>query len=151
MDELEVEWKETLQVSAGGVLYRRRDSALLVCLIAKHSGRVWALPKGRVNPGEEPRQTAKREILEETGHEAEVAEKIDEIDYHFYWKDNHTQYHKRVTFYLMPLMQENAQPRDQEACEVAWLPIDEACDRLTYANERNILRKAQQVLTSHAG
>jgi 8-oxo-dGTP pyrophosphatase MutT (NUDIX family) len=137
---------EDQQVSAGGVLYKKNENGLQICLIAKRHGRVWALPKGRVNPGETPEQTAQREVLEETGHLGEISHKIDEIDYHFYWKDNNTLYHKIVTFYLMPLRTENAQPRDSEADEVAWCHPGEAFRRLSYLNEKEIVRKAQRLL-----
>lgn len=138
--------KEDRQVSAGGVVYKMVDGTPHICLIAKRKGRVWALPKGRVNPGESPEETARREILEETGHLADVGSKIGQIDYSFYWKDNHTFYNKVVTFYLMPLLQENAGPRDQEAYDVTWVSGHEAYRRLSHPNEKEILRQAQRLL-----
>lgn len=140
------EGREALQHSAGGVVYKKEGGALKVCLISKRGGAVWALPKGRVNPGETPEEAAVREILEETGHLASVALRLDEIDYDFYWKENRTLYHKRVTFYLMPLEQESAGIRDDEADAVGWFPFGEALRRLSYLNEKEVLRQAQQIL-----
>ncbi len=42
-------------------------SALLVALISLRGGDVLALPKGHIEPGEQPEQTAVRETREETG------------------------------------------------------------------------------------
>ncbi|MHB2016720.1 MAG: reverse transcriptase-like protein [Candidatus Xenobia bacterium] len=136
--------REAVQISAGGVVYKRDGQRLMICLIAK--GKVWALPKGRINPGEEPMQTAEREILEETGHRAVVKAYVGDMDYWFYWKENNTLYHKTVTFYLMPVLEEDAAARDAEASDVRWFRYNEALDRLTHPNEKDILRKAWRTL-----
>jgi len=138
--------REAVQRSAGGVVYKKEGSTLKVCLIAKRGGLVWALPKGRVNPGETSEEAAVREILEETGHLAAIGERIDQIDYDFYWKENRTLYHKVVIFYLMPLVQEAAGPRDDEADAVGWFTLGEAWRKLSYLNEKKVLHQAQRIL-----
>src|ERR1700736_7021221 len=56
------------EVSAGGVVVRRGAHGVEVGLI--NDGRYWGLPKGNVEPGERPEDTALREIAEETGLDA---------------------------------------------------------------------------------
>ena len=60
--------------TAGVLLYRRRNSAVEVFLIhpggpfwAKKDDGAWSVPKGEIEPGEEPLTAAKREFNEETG------------------------------------------------------------------------------------
>jgi bis(5'-nucleosidyl)-tetraphosphatase len=53
--------------SAGVVVVRRFDGAPR-CLLLRCYG-YWDFPKGEVEPGEEPLQTARREVTEETGLE----------------------------------------------------------------------------------
>lgn len=137
---------EDIQCSAGGVLYKREGERYKICLIAKRDFKVWALPKGRVAPGEVPEQTAVREVIEETGHLGRIQVKIDQIDYRFYWKENDTMYHKFVYFYLMPLERENARERDQEADAVRWVTLGEAYKMITYINEKEVIRKARKIL-----
>lgn len=137
---------EAEQHSAGGVLYKRESGKYKVCLVAKRQGRVWALPKGRLDPGETVDQTAKREILEETGHKAEIIDVLDEITYYFFLKESQTLYHKKVTFFLMKLVQENFQERDQENDMVSWVDVGEAAKRLSYINEKKVLKKAQGLM-----
>ncbi len=67
--------KKAGRVSAGLILYRRRPAGLEV-LIAHMGGPLWAkkergwsIPKGEIDPGEEPLQTARREFAEEVGVE----------------------------------------------------------------------------------
>lgn len=139
------------QISAGGVMYRRTGKRIEVCLIAKHQGRVWALPKGRLDEGETSEQTAIREILEETGHRGRIVEKLGDIHYEFLWKDNNTHYHKDVTFYLIELVELNAQKRDQEADSTDWFWIEEAYARITHDNEREMVRRAQRRLDRDLG
>jgi 8-oxo-dGTP pyrophosphatase MutT (NUDIX family) len=137
---------EAEQFSAGGVLYRHDIGKPKVCLVSKRMGRVWAFPKGRMEVGETPEQTALREVREETGHAAEIVYKLDEINYFFMLKEPRTFYRKTVTFYLMRLVQENVRQRDEEADQVSWLDIGEANRRLTYINEKKLLKKAQGLI-----
>ena len=46
----------------------------------KPSG-VWALPKGNIDPGEQPAETAVREVFEETGVDAHLVEKLGDVKY----------------------------------------------------------------------
>jgi len=145
-EDINIEEREERQISAGGVVYKKEGQKYKICLIGKKNKRVWAFPKGRVNAGENLEETARREIAEETGHLTEVREKIDEISYYFYWKDANIFYHKTVYFFLMPLMVEDYCPRDTEADDVIWLTLGEAYRKLTYINEKEILKKAQKIL-----
>jgi bis(5'-nucleosidyl)-tetraphosphatase len=51
--------------SAGVVVLRRLDGAYR-CLLLRCFG-YWDFPKGEIEPGEDPRQAARREVAEETG------------------------------------------------------------------------------------
>ena len=61
-----------MKESAGTLLYRRGAGGALEVLLVHASGNYnrkapWGIPKGLVDPGETPEQTARRETLEETG------------------------------------------------------------------------------------
>lgn len=138
--------KRAEQHSAGGLVIKKRGQRCQICLVSKKEGRVWAFPKGRVQDQEQLEATAVREVLEETGHRAEVVEKLDTIEYYFFLKENGTFYHKTVTFFLMRLTQEDAQARDQEADSVGWYDVGVAKKKLSYLNEKKILSKAESLL-----
>lgn len=64
-----------IQKESAGLLLFRRTRGVLEVLLAhpggpwwngKHEG-AWSLPKGGIDPGEDPLQTAQREFIEETG------------------------------------------------------------------------------------
>jgi len=138
--------QHAVQISAGGVVCDNGAGGLEVCLISKRKGRIWALPKGRLDPGETPEHAAVREVLEETGCDAVIVAPLGTIEYDFHWKSNNTNYHKVVSYFLMRARSRQAQPPDQEADEVSWITIDEACRRVTHENERDILRAARKRL-----
>ena len=60
----------------------------------------WALPKGTLDPGEEPAATALREVLEETGIEGRLVEKLGDVKY-TYTRRGGLRVFKIVSFYLL--------------------------------------------------
>ncbi len=136
--------------SAGGVVVDVQAGVAHIAVIARRNraGRLeWCLPKGHIEGAETLSETAAREVAEETGIEARVLVKLGTIDYWFATGDRRV--HKFVHHYLLEavggfLTIEN--DPDQEAVDVAWLPLREAHRHLTFPNERRIAREAWQRL-----
>src|SRR5947209_6163146 len=116
----ESEEQEPILVSSGGVLYRKNPGAIEVCLIAKRDMKVWAIPRGRVEPGENPEETAIREVREETGFQAKVLEKLDEINFQFYSRNEDRLIHRIVHFYLMLCENDTPGEIDKEVDTARW-------------------------------
>lgn len=114
-----------------------------------------ALPKGLVDPGEKPEQTALREVQEETGVTATLIEKLTDIKYFYVrsWSDRERVF-KMVTFYLLRYKSgkiDDISPDMRIEVERAlWLPLDEAPKQLAYKSEKEVVRKAQAYVASHA-
>ncbi|MNX81164.1 putative mutator protein MutT4 [compost metagenome] len=130
------------QVSSGGVVFRRHAGRIEIALIAIRGGRVWALPKGRVEAGETLEQTARREIFEETGIEGEVIDRLSTISYWFYAKEEEVKVHKTVHFYLLRYVSGEATDTCEEVDEARWWPLEETLPILTYKSERETVEKA---------
>jgi len=113
------------------------------------SGRkpVWALPKGLVDPGEQPHQTALREVREETGVEAELIAKLGDIKYVYTrsWGDRQRVF-KVVSFYLLLYhsgkLGEIAPQMRVEVERAEWIPLEDAPQQLAYKGEREMAAKA---------
>jgi len=127
--------------SAGGVVVRGDEAIVIVPTRRGAQGqKVLALPKGHVDPGETPDQTALREVREETGVEAEMVEKLGDVRY-FYQRDG-KRIHKRVTFFLFAYRGGSLEDHDDEVEEARWMPLEEAAHALSYEGEREMAAKA---------
>ena len=138
------------EFSAGGVLVRRLRGRWAVAAIrpaGKPEG-VWALPKGRIGPGEEPAATAEREVEEETGARGRLERKLGDVRYVFTWEGERI--FKVVSFYLLRYtggrLGEIAAEHRHEVAETRWLPLEEAPQLLAYRGEREMAEKALAVL-----
>ncbi len=107
----------------------------------------WALPKGLVDPGEEPLATAIREVFEETGLRVRpVAPKaLDHLRY-VYTRDG-ARIFKLVSFWLMqPVggrLGEIPADMQVEVAEVRWLPLDDAPRLLAYRGEQGLVARVR--------
>ena len=88
--------KTRSEYSSGGAVISVRNGASYVAMIATRGRTRWGLPKGAVSEGETSEAAALREVLEETGLEAEIVKPLDTIEYFFRAGD--TLIHKKVDF-----------------------------------------------------
>jgi len=142
--------KNERQLSSGGVIYRMGEKEIEVALISVKGGKVWCLPKGLVEEGENIARTAHREVKEETGLEGKIIEKIDHIEY-FYSHNETDLIHrifKIVYFFLMEYTGGDVSEHDKEVDDCRWFPIDEAIGKVEYKDEREILKKAKVIIGS---
>ena len=138
--------KAVEETSAGGVVYRRSGEGGTVVLLIKDSYRNWGFPKGHVETGEAPEQAAEREIGEETGLTGLVLRApIRDIDWFFRFRG--TLIHKTCHFFLFESPAGEATPqRDEGITAVRWLSLEEALKAVSYANAREVLREAGEMV-----
>ena len=154
------------ETSAGGVVLRHIRGSWQIAIIepniinadtvsrrtkARPEGTVFALPKGAVDEGETPEQSAGREVLEETGVHARLLFRLTTIRY-LYQRTWGGREHvsKAVSFYLFlyhsgRLGQISPEMRD-EVRKAFWFPLDKAHRKLTYRGEREVLKMAQKIV-----
>ncbi len=136
-------------VSAGGVVYRRKNGSIEVILCGRTADGIWGLPKGGPNPGESLEEAAVREVREETGLEVVIQEKIGLIEYWFAREG--VRYHKFVHHYLMRATGGSTEDHDWEYDRVDWFSVEEACKTLTYRNDVDVVRKAFALVEGEGG
>ena len=135
------------EFSAGGVLVKVIRGRPMVAAIRPRGKRegVWALPKGNLDPGEKPEQTALREVREETGVEGRLVENLGDVKY-TYTRPGGVRVFKIVSFYLLRAGRGRIgaveEPMQLEVAEARWLPLDEAPRLLAYGGERQMAVKA---------
>ena len=135
------------EFSAGGVLVKRIKGRPHLAAIRPHGKPegVWALPKGNLDPGEQPAETALREVWEETGVRGTLVEKLGDVKY-TYTRRGGVRVFKVVSFYLLTAgrgrLGEIEERMKVEVAEARWLPLDEASKLLAYGGEKEMARKA---------
>jgi 8-oxo-dGTP diphosphatase len=134
------------EFSAGGVVVRRLGGRWVMAAIrpgGKPEG-VWALPKGLIGRGEDPEETASREVQEETGVRARPVTKLGDVRYVYTWQGERV--FKVVSFYLFRYsggrLGDLPPALAHEVAEARWLPLEEAPSLLAYAGEREMAERA---------
>jgi 8-oxo-dGTP pyrophosphatase MutT (NUDIX family) len=140
------------EFSAGGVLVRTvagRPHLAAIRPQGEPAG-TWVLPKGNLDPGEKPPETAVREVREETGVEGRILEKLGDVKYVYTWDGERI--FKVVSFFLLRAGRGRIGEIDEamrvEVAEARWLPLEEAPRLLAYGGEREMAAKARDRLAS---
>ena len=124
--------------SCGAVVWYETAGKRLY-LIEEMRGGHFAMPKGHVEPGETEAQTAEREIREETGLRVVP-------DTGFRASNSYSPYPgcwKEVVYFIARADSRETTVQAEELRSILWLPYEEALRRLSYDNDREILRKAE--------
>ena len=160
------------EFSAGGVVLRKMRGRWFLAVIEPQMERpkkaaakatrlskkappaIIALPKGAIDEGEKPDQTALREVEEETGLRAQLISKLADIKYVYVrtWGDR-ARVFKIVSFYLLLYRAGklgNIKPEMRiEVQRAFWIPLDKAPALLSYKGERDVAERALQYVTDH--
>jgi len=165
------------EISAGGVVIRKRYGAWWMAAIepagestrcvaegsrpanrrpglAKKRKPLLALPKGLVDPGEKPLETALREVYEETGVVAESIAKLGDSKYTYTrkWGDGQRVF-KIVSFYLMRYhtgrIDEIKLAMRIEVARARWVRLQDAPKLLAYGGEKQMVRRAIEYVAAH--
>lgn len=131
----------TIELSAGGAVVHESDVIVIVPVKRDASRRrVLALPKGHLDHGETDEAAAIREVAEETGVQAELIDKLGDVEYTYERRGRRR--NKRVAFYLFEYRSGSLEDHDHEIEVALWMPLEKAAEELTYAGEREIVRRA---------
>ena len=119
-------------LAAGGIVLRGKVRPRFAVVRLRRE-KAWVLPKGKLYPREHPRDAAKREVLEETGHDVSVHEFLGSVSYVVEGKL------KIVQFWLMRAIGAPVHELNDDVKAVKWLPLRQAVDTLTRPHEKVFL------------
>ena len=133
------------ETSAGIVLFRKEESKNLFLLLHYPSGH-WDFVKGKMEKGESIHETAIRETKEETGiTDVTFLNNFEEwIEYNFQYQGELVQ--KKVVFFLAETNTKDVEI-SHEHSGYTWVDYNTAMEKTTFDNAKNVLTKAQMLLS----
>jgi bis(5'-nucleosidyl)-tetraphosphatase len=130
--------------SCGAVVYLKKGSETLYLLLHYEAGH-WDFVKGNVEPNETEKETVVRELREETGIvDAHFIEGFKEKIEYYYRRQGDT-VHKEVIFFLMETNTETITISFEHIGSI-WLTYNQAIEKLTFKNAKDLLKKASTFL-----
>jgi 8-oxo-dGTP diphosphatase len=131
--------------AAGGIVVRN-GARPLIAVVQRAKDELWVLPRGKLKVDESAIAGARREVVEETGHQVRVGEFLGAITYRARGRP------KIVQFWHMHAKVNPSRDLMKDIMAVEWLPLRAAVRRLSYPLEklflrnvgRNVLRRKQR-------
>lgn len=133
------------EVSAGGIVFRKKDGAVDVLIIHDSYGKL-AFPKGHQEKGESLEEAALRETAEETNLEnLKLITKVGTTK--FWYTFGGDRIHKTLHLFLFELEDVEAEPSPQwEIQGVEWVKLEDLAKLETYDNLKLLLGKAVKLI-----
>jgi len=131
----------SLMLAAGGIVLRREQPPR-IALVRLRKRDEWVLPKGKLDDGETPRAAARREVLEETGHDVTVHEFLGTLVHDSGGRS------RVVHYWRMEAGSEQVRDLMHDVRAVEWLPLDAAVARLSRGYERMFLENVGPIAVS---
>lgn len=135
----------TFEKSCGAVIFRRADEIEYLLILNKKGDAEghWGFPKGHVENNETELQTAKREILEETGLSPKFINGFRAVSQYSPSSD----ISKDAVYFLAECGDEEITIQKTELADYKWCRLCEALETLTY--DADILKSADKFLKGH--
>ncbi len=131
------------ETSCGFVVYRHVQAERQYLLI-RSTGGEYGFPKGHTEPGETERETAVRELKEETGLEVRFVEGFRREEE--YLLPNKVNTVKRVVFFLGEYREGRIVCQETEVSDAIFVPRETALELLSFETTRKILKEADAYL-----
>lgn len=135
--------------SCGAVILHRdrRSGEIMVLMVRNNNGRFYSFPKGHVEFNEHEKETAVREIKEETDLDVKILDGFREVsDYCPFGKIR-----KRVVFFLAVADSNRVKVQESEIAAYNWVPLQTARGACNYDNDCRVIDKVRQYLSENPG
>jgi 8-oxo-dGTP pyrophosphatase MutT (NUDIX family) len=151
---LNLSMQTKIDISYGVIPIHRANSSWEVFLIHQFSmignNSYWVFPKGHPEKGETPKQSAIRELKEETGLVPDklLDNPIFSLKYSFVVDG--VQVQKRVDFFIGIIKDTNYQLDSVEVKEAGWYSLQDVSDRLDYQDTKKMFEEVHKFIESYS-
>ncbi|MCP6718466.1 MAG: bis(5'-nucleosyl)-tetraphosphatase [Patescibacteria group bacterium] len=130
--------------SAGAIIFRKEKGSIYYLVLHYEVGH-WDFVKGKIEDDEEMKQTIIRETEEEAGiNDLEFINEFEEKIEYFFKRNNKTIF-KIVIFFLAETKIGKVK-LSHEHIDFKWLNYEQALNKLTFDNAKNVLKKANELI-----
>ena len=131
--------------SCGAVVYCQKDNDIKYLLVCEHDGH-WVFPKGHMEAGESERETALREVKEETGLDIAFVDGFRVKDEHNLAREGRPNTIKQTIYFLAEYKNQKFIPQESEISKIVLLDFASAMTTLQFDSFRQILAHAHNFL-----
>lgn len=133
--------------SYGVIPLQKKQGIWSVLLVQLHAGH-WGFPKGHPDPHETPKQTAERELFEETG--LSISQWISEqtFDETYFFKFHGQLIHKKVTYFMAEVAGVEKM-MEEEIKALKWVSLEQAESAVSFDQARLMCQKALSIVRSN--
>jgi ADP-ribose pyrophosphatase YjhB (NUDIX family) len=128
------------EYTAGGIVWRRdAKTKVLEILLVQDAKDRWTIPKGHIEEGENPRETAEREIKEETGiKEMKMMSWLGKINFR-YRRQNSLVLINMQVYLVQALGNTNRLKKEEWMNGIQWMPANKALELIEYEDIGKII------------
>ena len=135
------------RISAGGLVYKKLNKTIFFVICYKKNTDKWYLPKGTQELGEAIKDTAIREVSEETGLKVSIIQYLSDIEYSFL--EEKSLINKKVSYYIMNPQGGSFDEHDNEFDNVIWATKKQCLNLLKYENEKKLVAVTYEIVGKH--
>jgi ADP-ribose pyrophosphatase YjhB (NUDIX family) len=130
--------------TAGGIVFRRNAQKQVEILLIQDAKDRWTIPKGHIEEGEAAKETARREISEETGlQEMKVLNWLGKINFR-YRRANSLVLMTTEIFLVQAKGDTDALKPEDWMNGIKWFPATEALDKIAYEDISKLILLAMK-------
>lgn len=126
--------------SSFGVIPLKKIKGKWHLYLVKHGAGHWSFPKGHAEQGEEPQQTAVRELFEETGLTISKFYDMPPLQEEYFFRQGKDLIAKTVTYFLAEV-KGRVKIQLEEISEGAWVELQDAPSHITYPESKKICQQ----------
>lgn len=130
--------------SCGSIIYKYSGNELLFLVIKQTKGH-YSFPKGHVEENETERETALREVKEETGFDISFVGDFRKVITYM----PNDEVLKDVVFFLGNVIGGLLKAQEEEVVEIKWLNYEDALSVITYDDDKGVLREAYDYIMNN--